>query len=516
MSLNYRQLSERLKVGIWSSPAEFMRESEEYIAATNFDRYNFGTRLSDIRSSADFYGFDPNSSLTVEQQYSFDEVTKFSNPTLLRQSLDTFEDVVTKIDFGGNLNKSKMEFTSIPQGVFNFGLASKGLIRPVEYYSIVYNKIIPSEKVLSVELNGGKTFYFKDDDDNDSPLRLQQEGTFLVEKNCGNVVVQFNSHARMFLPYKDGSPYIGCGVIDSVVNKPSRLRFTTTVKKVYMYREKIGGGLSPYVDLFLVVGGLGGLSTEQMLIKNLPILVISQFLNAAGIKTRILALRGYEVGRYVIDYAFVVKDYGESLDTNQIAAFTSDVRFFRVNLWNLVPALVRKREGVDVTGYGTTLYGRNFNSGSADDLIPSFNMFKNWAINSSQKAVQSSKVTDPRLMIVGGIGSIVGSDTLTNPNTIQKITDEIYRIGDYISLMFTKNARKTIGAIYDRELDRQSANVNKMAYINNYLRQTILDNLVTIRPSQVANADFATPPKLLEEIDEQSITLLQTLKEFTK
>jgi hypothetical protein len=253
-----------------------------------------------------------------------------------------------------------------------------------------------------------------------------------------------------------------------------------------------------------------------MLIKNLPILVISQFLNAAGIKTRILALRGYEVGRYVIDYAFVVKDYGESLDTNQIAAFTSDVRIFRVNLWNLVPALVRKREGVNVTGFGTTLYGRNFNSGSADDLIPSFNMFKNWAINSSQKAVQSSKVTDPRLMIVGGIGSIVGSDTLTNPNTIQKITDEIYRIGDYISLMFTKNARKTIGAIYDRELDRQSANVNKMAYINNYLRQTILDNLVTIRPSQVANADFATPPKLLEEIDEQSITLLQTLKEFTK
>jgi hypothetical protein len=283
-----------------------------------------------------------------------------------------------------------------------------------------------------------------------------------------------------------------------------------------MYREKVGGGLSPYVDLFLVVGGLAQLSTEQMLIKNLPILVISQFLNAAGIKTRILALRGYEVSRYVIDYAFVVKDYGESLDTNQIAAFTSDVRFFRVNLWNLVPALVSKREGVNVTGYGTTLYGRNFNSGSADDLIPSFNMFKNWAINSSQKAVQSSKVTDPRLMIVGGIGSIVGSDSLTNPDTIKKITDEIYRIGDYISLMFTKNARKTIGVIYDRELNRQSTNVNKMSYINNYLRQTILDNLVIIFPSMVVNDDFATPPKLIEEIEEQSITLLQTLKEFTK
>jgi hypothetical protein len=116
----------------------------------------------------------------------------------------------------------------------------------------------------------------------------------------------------------------------------------------------------------------------------------------------------------IIDYSFVIKDYGESLDLNQIAAFTSDKRFFRVNLWNLVPALLNKKENINVTGYGSTLYGRTSPT-SSDDLIPTFNMSKNWALNTSQGAIQTSKVTDPRLMILGGVGNISGADRLNRP-----------------------------------------------------------------------------------------------------
>ena len=189
-------------------------------------------------------------------------------------------------------------------------------------------------------------------------------------------------------------------------------------------------------------------------------MIISQFLNQAGIKTRILAKRAYTVYSNIIDYSFVIKDYGESLDLNQIAAFTSDKRFFRVNLWNLVPALLNKKENINVTGFGSTLYGRTSPT-SSDDLIPTLNMSKNWALNTSQGAIQTSKVTDPRLMILGGVGNISGADRLNRATTIQKITDEIYRIGDYVSLMFSKNPRKTIGTIYDREMERQVNNTNK-------------------------------------------------------
>lgn len=512
---DYRSISNSLKVAIWQSPTAFMREAEKYIADTNFDVEQYGTTNASILADSNFYGYNRNSSKTIQEQYSYDEVTKFSDPQLLGNAINSFADIVQKIDFGGNLEKSKLKFTSIPQGVFNFGLASKGLFRPIEYFSTQEKIVVESEKVEKSEFKGEAYFYFNDKNGNQSPIRVQQEGTFLVEKNCPDVIVKYDENANMFIPYKDNLPFIGCGKIDLQTGKPSRLRFTTTTKKVYMYREKEGGGLSPYVDLFVVIGGLQDMTTESMLVKNLPLMIISQFLNQAGIKTRILAKRAYRVSRYIVDYSFVIKDYGESLDFNQIAAFTSDKRFFRVNLWNTIPALLRKREGISVTGYGTTLYGRTSPS-YADALIPAFNMSKNWALNTSQAAVKTSKVTDPRLMILGGIGNISGSDTLNRPETIEKITNEIYRIGDYVSLMFSKNIRKTLGTIYNRELERQRNNPNKKIYIEDYLRTTILDNLVTITESQVDNLNFVTPMNIREEIDKQSEDILNTLREFTK
>jgi hypothetical protein len=80
--------------------------------------------------------------------------------------------------------------------------------------------------------------------------------------------------------------------------------------------------------------------------------------------------------------------------------------------------------------------------------------------------------------------------------------------------MFSKNPRKTIGTIYDREMERQKNNTNKKEYIQDYLRTTILDNLVTIRESQVARPEFATPEKIREDIEEQSTDILRTLTEF--
>lgn len=510
---SYRDISERLKVGIWQSPSAFTKEAQDWIAQSGFDVNQYGTADYKITGDANFYGYNPNSSKTVTEQYSYNEVTKFSDSTLLNNAVNSFADIVQKIDFGGNLEKSKLKFTSIPQGVFNFGLASKGLFRPIEYYSTEEKKIVEPEKVEITIFKGLNYFFFLNKLGNESPIRIQQEGTFLIETNCPDVVVKYDNQAKMFLPFKDNLPYIGCGKIDNITKKPARLRFTTTTKKVYMYREKQGGGLSPYVDLFLVIGGLMDMTTESMLVKNLPLMIISQFLNQAGIKTRILAKRAYVAGSSIVDYSFVIKDYGESLDLNQIAAFTSDKRFFRVNLWNLVPALLDKKEGIQRFGYGRTLYGRTSPT-SSDDLIPAFNMSKNWALNTSQGAIKTSKVTDPRLMILGGVGDISGADTLSNLNTIQKITDEIYRVGDYVSLMFSKNLRKTIGTIYDREMVRQQNKPNKKTYIEDYLRTTILDNLVTIKESQVAKSEFATPENVRIEIDEQSDEILKTLQEF--
>jgi hypothetical protein len=140
LMLSYRQISEILKSGYMAIPFFFYERSAGLDCSNNFNVNQYGTTNSDISGNPDFYGYNPNSSKTIQEQYSYDEVTKFSDPRLLGDAVNSFADIVQKIDFGGNLEKSKLKFTSIPQGVFNFGLASKGLFRPIEYYSVEEKK----------------------------------------------------------------------------------------------------------------------------------------------------------------------------------------------------------------------------------------------------------------------------------------------------------------------------------------------------------------------------------------
>ena len=505
------EIGQNLIVGIWSSPTAWKKEVEEYIKDTGFDPYPYGTTEEKIQGDADFYGYDPNSELTLKEQYSYEEVLKFSQPDLLKQAIDKFADIRQTIDFGGNLDKSKLQFTSIPQGVFNFGLASKGLFRPIEYFSEKEGKVIPPEKVNKTYFKDLVSFNYLNENEEELPLRIQQEGTYLVMKNCKGVEVKYDKTAKMFLPFKDEKIFIGCGTKDAETGKKSQLRFATTTKKVYMYRKKVGGGLQPYVDLFVEGVAAYWYDTELMLIKNLPIFIISQFLNDAGIKTRIYNMASFSTyagGMKYAQYGFVIKDYGESLDMNQVASFTSDKRFFRVNLWNDIPTLTKKR-------YGTALSIRDGYM-IADNLQLSqmFTMFKNWTQNSPEDAVNTSKVSDPRLFINGTPGMFKQNMRFDQDETIEAITDEIYRIGDYVSLMFTKTPEKTLATIRDREMERQKG-ADKNEYIKKYLINAVTNNLLTIKNSSIPEV-YNTPQRVYDEIEEQRITLLESINKIFK
>jgi hypothetical protein len=274
-----------------------------------------------------------------------------------------------------------MKFTSLPRGVFNFGIASKGLYRKVEYYDETNDIIIDSNLVLQSDINKAPYYNFKG---NKLYLRKQQEGTFLVEKNCKDVKIEYSETNELFLPFKDGKIYNGCGFeVDKVKGIYAKLKYATTTKKVYMYREKLGGGISPFVDLFIVVGGLGDLNTENMLAKNLPTFIVADILEKAGVKVRIYGLRtykdavlksnrrAYEDDTKTVFIAYAIKEYGEKIDFGRLASFTSDKRFFRVNMWRIGSALRKMSTGNYEDGKGISLYG------GTDDLYNSFTMFKN-------------------------------------------------------------------------------------------------------------------------------------------
>lgn len=515
-----RTISERLYIKSFPSFRSMFEYRDKVSEETGFD-YTFssyGASKGSIIDMADWFGYDKNSPLSLEEQFGIDNLLKFLEPEMLDRSVREFEDLVANIDFGGNLEASRLRTSSIPQGVFNFGLASKGLYRPVEYYSEHLKKVVADGDVMEEVIKGQK-FYYTIHNNKQYKLRVQQEGTFLVEKNCnadGKVQVKYDERARMYVPFRDGQIYNGCGKFDYEYNEESRLKYRTTTKKVYMYRDKQGGGLQPYVDLFINVSAQSSFETEQMLIKALPVLVIAQFLTKAGIKTRIYGTRGFyqdDNGLKYLFFPWVIKDYNESLNLNELASVTADKRMFRVQLFNLIPPIMKKEFGLDVNGFGYTLYGRR-SPDYADDLIPLFNLSRNFLLNKRDQITSGSKVTDARLMILGGVGSIDTSDKLDSTFTKEKIEDEIYRLGDYISILFSKNPNNTIKKIEQREKERafKKGIPDPRKYIRDYLTQTIIDNLVVVDEEMVSNPIYTTPANLREDILAQKQSALEALK----
>jgi hypothetical protein len=222
-----------------------------------------------------------------------------------------------------------------------------------------------------------------------------------------------------------------------------------------------------------------------MLAKNLPTFIVADILEKAGVKVRIYGVRGYDTSENKLVFLpYALKEYGETLDFGNLASFTSDIRFFRVNLWRslaTVRRMAEKAKNPNSTdypyGYGDTLYG--FKNGQRDDLYDAFQMYKNWVFNQKGSVKNTTKINDKGLMILGGLRDLDSSDRLTGVNkaqTFQKIKEEVYRILDYVGMLLTNNPSKFIQNIYIREKDDPKY-TNPKQEITKYLSGLIRDNL---------------------------------------
>lgn len=516
-------LARKLEIYFYNSQRELLKEAEDYWL-NNPSEYNSIVQRKDtsdreIRSMPDFYGYDPNSSKTLAEQYSYDEIKVFSDMPLLESALNGFSDIKRTLDLGGDFDSARMKFTSLPKGVFNFGIASKGLYRKIEYYDETNKVVIDSNLVLQSEIGNTPYYNFKG---NRTYLRKQQEGTFLIEKHCKDVTIQFSESNQLFLPFKDGKIYNGCGF---EVNKEkgifAKLKYATTTKKVFSYREKLGGGIAPFVDLFVVVGGLGTLDTENMLAKNLPTFIVADILEKAGVKVRIYGVRSYYKDDKIVFLPFAIKEYGETIDFGSLASFTSDIRFFRVNLWRATATIRRMAEKAKYPssreyplGFGRTLYG--YNSVGRDDLYDVFQMYKNWVFNQKSSVKNISKINDKGLMIIGGLRNIQPTDRLTGRNqaqTFEKIKEEVYRMLDYVGMLLTKNPYKFIQGIYIREKDNPKYANNPKQEITKYLSGLIRDNLQTVTNLNDPNLKvYETPKDEVLRIEERTNDLIKAIE----
>ncbi len=472
------------------NPFKFIEDGLAIVEQNNLGIFMSKDRAikSKIVSGKDYNwnGYKADSTLTFEQQFDINSgLGSFLDQSLLSKVDDIYANINAKLDLGGDIKPARIKFTDKPIGVFTFSQASKGLIRPVEYYSKTENKIIKPELVLKGSI-ANQDYYYYLLEGQEVIVQKRQEGTTEIIQNCKEAILQLNEQCGLYLPYdSDGKIMNQC--------EQYKLRYTSTNKKVYAYRQKSSGGIAPYVDLYIAIGGNSNLQPEQMLIRSIPNMLLARILEKSGVKVRIFAFgTGYDINiKRSMNQVLMVKNYGETIDMNKIAVFTSDTRFFRYYLFNANIGHNFKMTGDARSTPNTTSQNQptTFNR----EILP---MIRNYVKYQIEVGAFPSQVVNKKLMLFANI-DVSSSDEISSKYIEKKIIEKFYSAIDYIQLQLSKNPRQIIQEIITRE----KSNGKSSYAIKQYLRDTVTD--VMTPTSQLQKT---SPAKLKEQYNKGKLT----------
>jgi len=428
-----------------------------------------------------WHGYKSGSSKSFAEQFDINSgLGSFLDQDLLTKVEQVYSNINAKLDLGGDFKASRIRFTEKPLGIFSFAQASKGLIRPVEYYSKEENKVIPPDDIFKGEFKGNTYFYYNHEG-REVIVERRQEGTTKIAESCTDILLMEDENSKLILPYdSDGKIVNEC--------KGNKLRYATTTKKVYAYREKKGGGIAPYVDLYISTGGLGSIEPEQMIIRSLPNILLSRILEKAGVRVRIFAYwsnRDYNRDRD-FNTMFMLKNYGETIDLNKIAVFSSDTRFYRYWLANSTVGWYKFMCGDGRSGFDTT--GTLDPSTFMRDILPMVRNYVSYQINVGQFP---SQVVNKKLMLFANM-DVDSGDDIESPDIEKKVIEKFYSILDYIQMQLSNTPRKVLQDIIKREKD----NGKSESDIKRYIRSAITDVLSPTKEFQKQSP--AELKKLLE------------------
>lgn len=479
-----------------SSPEQFLEQGKVFFdeIPTNDSRSRDYNRTGNVPSSRRrFYMANTFEELKAE-------IDTFIDMPLIRSSIDSFDGILEQIEMGGAFDKSRLKATSNPQGIFDFSLASQGLIRPPEYYSeelakdhpnLFYSQytlddgrvlsgLVPPNLVQKKEGVNGIVFYY--------PYQVSGKtyDYLCIQRQVGVTQALLENSSlktKMF------------GNMQILAEYNPLVVFRSTNKKCYLLYDKKGGKAN-YVELYVVQGGLQDLTTEGMLLKIMPVLLAADTLEKAGVKTRIYAVRAYYDGRNNVFMTYPIKNYSEDLDWNKIALHTADPRIFRFQMWRAITGWLNKEHGNigdGNRGHGYTMY-------EGPRLKETFERYKNWAEEQRGAGQTNQKEVNRLLMLISTIGDpeILQSQWQNDrPEAIKTIEEEFYRIMDRIDIQLSI-MNKSANRITKRKLEKGDSMVDIKKYISNLIAESFAI------PTRGQNA---TKPQTIQNILEKQNSL---------
>ena len=392
------------------------------------------------------------------------DIDTFIEPDLITSTIESFAGVLEKIDMGGSFEKDRLIATRNKQGIFDFGLASKGLFRPSEFYSDFMAKnhpkefdsygeiagVIPPDFIQNHKQKDGKLVFWYDLKGEKIQVQQRQYGvTRALDENKDLATKVFGNMLILVKPNK-------------------HLRFASTYDKCYLM-HKNEGGKAKSVDLYVIQGGLQSADTKGMLLKTMPVLLAAKILEEAGIRTRIYATRSYSAGDNSFMFTYPIKNYGEDMDWNKAALNIGDPRVFRWKTWKSIAGILhrdypKKKWSTSNGGAG---YGSTMNGGAM--LNETFERYKGYIGAKALDGDSNKKAVDRTLMLIGNVENVSELQNADESRATEIILKEFYRIMDSVDFQFNKT-NKVAERIFKRELENGKTKLDIKGYLNTTLR----------------------------------------------
>lgn len=479
----------RLNFRVFSDKLDFINKSKEAIDYLNKKNpTKWQTTRSPYRKYSDVISQEYLTRMESEQNYEY--------PAKLKEYVDKFDEMMSNIDMGGAFKKSRLKITADKRGIFSFGLASKGLFAPVEYYSDELatdspsefpekeSGIVPANFVENIEIFGNKQFWYESKTTKKRYLLTkQQEGTREVDLGLR-------------------------------LNKILR---TSNNKSYVMFEKK--GGKAKMVELYLPKHGTVKLANM------IPLLLIARFLRMYGVMVRISTIRMYSesANNTFVGWSYPMKDYGDELDFTSMALNGVDGRW-----WASVQVGVRAMTDMaryDKLGkFDTLVNGEGNQAGDVKDYIEVFSRYRNWYMEQIEQGKLEPLRVDKKLMLIGGAFGSYG--------TLEGIKTEFFRILDTVDFQFNK-AEDSCKRIYKREVEDKlqeyySTNpksysqkdldeimpVIKQTYTRDY--KTYVQSLLVATYTYPVGGMYEEPKESAEKLDTEFDEKIEKMAQFLK
>jgi hypothetical protein len=374
------------------------------------------------------------------------------------------ENIKTLINLGGLFANDRIIVTEDTRGVFDFGLASLGLFRPIEFYSKnLYDDIVSGDVknpngtldfeigVVNPDMVNKKvagsitTFMFKYLGKNYECERRQKGATkvfnafsnecFLKTNNDG-IVITYSLNDK-------NKVYNGSG--------NAKLKYASSNKKSYLIYNKKDDSVKN-VDIFMPVNFLG-VSDAERGIALLPAYLVSASLEEFGIQCRINSLRLGSDNGTQITVSIPVKDYNESSKEsfNKIYGLLglneSATDFFGFH------KIIAENEGIQAPP--TRDLNTSFSNIEYDEQVymdEIMQRYKNWSEINKDKPFFNSKVINPNFQFaIASTNLGLGSD-LDYPmilDNLHRIFFQFYYYMDFLAIEMI-SMRDFVKSVYKR------------------------------------------------------------------